>query len=265
MFRLAAEDATWTHPVTVPVPVGGGIVERRVYTAHFRLLAASRIEELAREGDRSLLSEVLVGWDEIERRGRGAARVQRGGARTAPRHPALRPRHRRRSTCASRRGSRKKFRGAARHLLSGSGADFTVHPSCWDAVRLLCASGTQWRIAPSGRLLGLDYAGVQAAARALRIRWGGAFGGLRVMEREILAAASAGRRVSQGWGRSALQIAASRPHTAFTTAHVPASAMSASDPSTPRDETAHHIAPTKAATMARPIAMSMRAVFTGGV
>ena len=66
MFRLADADAAWDHPVPVEVPVGDGRTERRVYTAHFRLLGASRIEALAAEGDEALLREALVGWRDIE-------------------------------------------------------------------------------------------------------------------------------------------------------------------------------------------------------
>ena len=62
-----------------------------------------------------------------------------------------------------------------------------VDPLCWPVVRVFAAAATQWRIAPSGRLAGLDYPGAEAAARGLGIRWRAVFAGLRVMEREALA------------------------------------------------------------------------------
>ncbi len=67
---------------------------------------------------------------------------------------------------------------------------FIVVPEAWDAVRLFVACATQWRIGPSGRLLGLDYRAARAAARGLGIRWKAVFGDLRIMEGEALDAQS---------------------------------------------------------------------------
>ena len=45
-------------------------------------------------------------------------------------------------------------------------------PENWDAARAFLAAGTQWRRAGmTGVPTGLDYAGVEAAARALGIDW----------------------------------------------------------------------------------------------
>lgn len=59
----------------------------------------------------------------------------------------------------------------------------------WPAVRLFAACGTQWRLAGmSGLPTGLDYAGVEAAARMAGIEMSeDLFGRLRVMERAALA------------------------------------------------------------------------------
>lgn len=47
-----------------------------------------------------------------------------------------------------------------------------VLPENEDAVRVFRAAGTQWRRAGmTGVASGLDYAGVEAAARALAIAW----------------------------------------------------------------------------------------------
>lgn len=67
-----------------------------------------------------------------------------------------------------------------------AGGDLVVQPDCWEAVRLACVSATQWRVGPSGRATGLDYAACQAAAAAAGIDWGGAFEGLLIIEAEIL-------------------------------------------------------------------------------
>ena len=55
-----------------------------------------------------------------------------------------------------------------------------------DAARLFLACGTQWRIASmSGHLLGLDYAGAQAAARFMALELSpDLFDKLRFMEAE---------------------------------------------------------------------------------
>lgn len=64
-----------------------------------------------------------------------------------------------------------------------------IMPENWPAVRLFAASGTQWRLAGmSGVPTGLDYAGVEAAARMAGIEMTeDLFGRLRVMERAALA------------------------------------------------------------------------------
>ena len=54
----------------------------------------------------------------------------------------------------------------------------------WDAARAFLAASTQWRLGPGGELLGLDYAGARAAAKALGLRWRAVFGGLQIMEAE---------------------------------------------------------------------------------
>ncbi len=76
--------------------------------------------------------------------------------------------------------------------------DFDVLPENWDTLHAFLAAQTQWRHGPSGRLVGLDYAGVRAAVRGLaadglgaarqggRLRWRRVFNGLRVMEAAVL-------------------------------------------------------------------------------
>ena len=70
------------------------------------------------------------------------------------------------------------------------GVDLDVLPANWDAVRTLCASATQWRVAPMGGLLGLDLAGARAAADGLGIKWPSAMPGLLIMEGVVLDAQS---------------------------------------------------------------------------
>ena len=65
-----------------------------------------------------------------------------------------------------------------------------VLPEAWDAVRLFIACGTQWRRAGmTGVATGLDYASVEAAARALAIAWTGELlEQLRIMETAAIGA-----------------------------------------------------------------------------
>jgi len=63
-----------------------------------------------------------------------------------------------------------------------------VLPENWDTVQAFMSVQTQWRYGPSGHPTGLDYAGCQAAVRALGLRWRAVFAGLRVMEAEVLEA-----------------------------------------------------------------------------
>ena len=59
-------------------------------------------------------------------------------------------------------------------------------PENWDAVRVFVCASTQWRIAPSGALIGLDYSGARTAARGLGVKWRRVFEGLRTMEAAAL-------------------------------------------------------------------------------
>ena len=62
-----------------------------------------------------------------------------------------------------------------------------VIPENLDAVRLCCATATQWRLAPSGRRIALNYPGCAAAAEGMGIAWQETFGKLRIMEAAMLA------------------------------------------------------------------------------
>ena len=61
-------------------------------------------------------------------------------------------------------------------------ADFLVVPQNWDTLRAFLAAGTQWRVGPSGHVLGLDYAGAARAIEALGLTFKQVFSGLQVME-----------------------------------------------------------------------------------
>lgn len=68
-----------------------------------------------------------------------------------------------------------------------------VWPENWPALTLFLAMETQWRVAPSGGYLGLDYAALPAVLDLLGIapdRRRALFGDLRVMESEVLTAAT---------------------------------------------------------------------------
>lgn len=63
--------------------------------------------------------------------------------------------------------------------------DFEVFPENWDAVMFYIGLRTQWRFAPFGGVIGLDYPGVEAAMRMQRIPAGNRpalFGKIQIME-----------------------------------------------------------------------------------
>jgi hypothetical protein len=71
----------------------------------------------------------------------------------------------------------------------GPGAVDTAAPEVWPcvapAVQLLVALGTQWRMAPMGGAVGLDYGAVRPTLQLLgvpRAQWGELFKDLQVME-----------------------------------------------------------------------------------
>lgn len=75
--------------------------------------------------------------------------------------------------------------------------DYPVWPDNWDAVQLFVVAGTQWRVDPSGRQTGLDYAALSLPMRHLRLRGRRArqaFAGLQVIESAWLKGARAKRR-----------------------------------------------------------------------
>ena len=63
-----------------------------------------------------------------------------------------------------------------------------IIPENWPVVRVWCAAATQWRVAGmSGTPIGLDYAGVAVAARALDVALDeDVLAGLRTMESEAV-------------------------------------------------------------------------------
>ncbi len=61
-----------------------------------------------------------------------------------------------------------------------------VLPQNMPVINAFIAVSTQWRHGPSGQVTGLDYAGVRAALKALRIKTGKVFRGLQVTEAEEL-------------------------------------------------------------------------------
>ena len=59
-------------------------------------------------------------------------------------------------------------------------------PEARDAVRAFLAAATQWRVGPSGHLAGLDYPGAAIAAAGIGLVWKDVFGGVRLIEGEVL-------------------------------------------------------------------------------
>jgi hypothetical protein len=88
----------------------------------------------------------------------------------------------------------------AKQLLDeGGDGNFPVLPENWPVVELFLAVQTQWRMAPMGGVLGLDYSAVDVA-----IRRGGhaddaeTFAGLQVMERAAVAEIQAQQERNKG-------------------------------------------------------------------
>lgn len=64
-----------------------------------------------------------------------------------------------------------------------------VWPDNWLAVQSFAALSTQWRLGPSGQLVGLDYGAIPPTLDLLGIKraeWPDVFAGLRVMEAEAI-------------------------------------------------------------------------------
>lgn len=67
---------------------------------------------------------------------------------------------------------------------------FEVWPENWPAVQFFAGLSTQWRSNAAGHLTGLDYAGMEAAARMQAIprhKWRNLFFSVQVMETAALA------------------------------------------------------------------------------
>ena len=84
------------------------------------------------------------------------------------------------------RSTGKKLRNVALAFLDSGGGDCPVLPCNWGAARLFNAVQAQWRYGRSGRIIGLDYAAVQAAAAGMAIEWVDAFPAIRIMESATL-------------------------------------------------------------------------------
>ncbi len=69
MFRIAAADETWTYPVTIQVPAGGGATGSQEFVASFRLAAPEVMDALQSNkgiyADIELLEHVVQGWEGI--------------------------------------------------------------------------------------------------------------------------------------------------------------------------------------------------------
>ncbi|AUG53940.1 DUF1799 domain-containing protein [Thalassospira marina] len=67
-------------------------------------------------------------------------------------------------------------------------SEFAVRPENWPAVELFLVAATQWRLATNGAPYGLDYAGVELAARWAELKiTPELFADLRIMEQAAIA------------------------------------------------------------------------------
>jgi hypothetical protein len=169
------------------MPADGGKREKATFSAVFKRLSQSRINEIQTEvqrrvkaaeagedvrgsiSDVSLADEILLGWEDVTD-GDGEA-VHRGLLRVAGGAEA------------------KKLIGAAEYWAGGATIDDTaadaalmgielpepdepehyeVEPDAWPALQIFLTVQTQWRSGPSG-LLGLDYNAVRWVMELQRI------------------------------------------------------------------------------------------------
>lgn len=76
---------------------------------------------------------------------------------------------------------------------AGQEDTLTVWPENWQPLSVFISLSTQWRIAPTGRRYGLDYAAIQPTLRLLgvaRAEWPGIFEALQIMEAAFLEASN---------------------------------------------------------------------------
>ena len=65
--------------------------------------------------------------------------------------------------------------------------EFAVRPENWPAVELFLVAATQWRLAANGAPYGLDYAGIELAARWAKLKiTPELFADLRIMEQAAI-------------------------------------------------------------------------------
>ena len=66
-------------------------------------------------------------------------------------------------------------------------SEFAVRPENWAAVELFLCAATQWRLAANGAPYGLDYPGVETAAKFAGLKiTPDLFGDLRIMEQAAI-------------------------------------------------------------------------------
>lgn len=67
-------------------------------------------------------------------------------------------------------------------------SEFAVRPENWPAVELFLVAATQWRLSANGSPYGLDYQGVELAARWAKVQiTPELFADLRIMEQAAIA------------------------------------------------------------------------------
>lgn len=79
--------------------------------------------------------------------------------------------------------------GAARHWARGGALNqpaFAVYAENWENVQAFLVCSTQWRVAPMGGLIGLDYAGCKAALKAVGTPFKRVFSAIQQMEVAVL-------------------------------------------------------------------------------
>lgn len=221
MFVLN-KDHSYTWPVTVKVPVAGGKHDGKQFTCRFRVVPQNRLQQILAEEevDAAMLHEALIGWDGVQDEAENPLPFNdenRDALLDIP-YVAIAVARAYFESITGDRFKAKKLIDAARHWASGGGqapsesaardlaawgapeevieawwerqrqTPFEVLESNAEALALFLACATQWRLAGMEAVpVGLDYAGVAAAANGLGMALaGGLFEGIQIMERAAL-------------------------------------------------------------------------------
>ena len=189
MLTLLPPDAEFSLPVDVRLPGATGTVE---CTLTVLWLPTDRWQALQGEGDQAIFAAIVRGWEGIEAHTGEPLPYSETHRDLLSQVGYFCRRRRQRLPALAAGAAWKKLAHVARAVVAPDGGrePCQVLRCNWRAARLFAAAQSQWRVAPSGHVTGLDYAGVRAAAEGLGIDWSAEFHRLQTLEDEALRALS---------------------------------------------------------------------------